>query len=360
MENKKNSHIFWGFCFFAFGATLYYTWNVLTPFIAGTIFAYLLAPLAARLERRGVKRAKASLLVLCPFILILIGIFAVLLPLLQREIITLIRDMPGYIVTLQHYAQDGITGLNMPYLQESFATLQQDWASHIPDAMRILSKTFAGLLNSTLVLLDFITTLIVMPIITYYMLKDWDRITAFISGLFPKSRADDLKGIFHELDRRISGFVRGQLIIGAVFSIFYGGALWAVGLKHGLLIGIITGFFSFIPVVLYAIGFVISILLALYQFSDWVPVMNVALIFIAGALLENMFLVPKLVGNKVGLNPAWVLLALFVGGALFGFVGLMFAIPVGAAIAVLLNYLLSEYKKSAYYQHQKLPRKPGK
>lgn len=325
------------------------------PFIWSAIFAYLLSPLITKLEAKKVNRTIAALLVVTPFVIVCWLAFILLIPFLQREFFSFLSDFPNYIIALQEFIEQFLHEKKIPYLQESWTQIKSEWTKYIPSLLGYVSQGMSGIAYTASMLANTLLNLILIPILTYYFAKDWQKILNFISNLFPQHNAKALQEIFTKIDYKVSGFIRGQLIISIIFSIFYAFGLWLVDLPHGILIGILTGFFSFIPVIVILLGFLASLLLAIFQVDTSYTLWGVLIIFGVGQLLENLILIPKFVGSKVGIQPIWVLFALFAFGSVFGFIGLLFAVPLAAIFGVFITYLIDEYLKSDYYISRKPP-----
>ena len=206
-----------------------------------------------------------------------------------------------------------------------------------------------GIWRSGMALFNFLSLLFVTPVVAWYLLRDWDRIVAKVDQWLPRPYAEEIRGQMEEIDKRLAGFVRGQAMVCFFLAAFYGTGLTALGLNYGLVVGVVAGLISFIPYVGSVTGFVLSMLLALVQFDNPWWIGAVAGVFIVGQAIEGNFLTPKFVGGRVGLHAVWVILALFAFGALFGFVGVLVAVPVAAVIGVLTRYLLQRYLESRYY-----------
>jgi predicted PurR-regulated permease PerM len=229
------------------------------------------------------------------------------------------------------------------FIQENVGTLVKQGASWI-------GTVLSGVWASGQALLSILSLLVITPVVAFYLLLDWDRMVAKVDNLLPRDHRDAIHGILVDIDTAVAGFVRGQGTLCLVLGLFYGISLTLAGLNFGLLIGLFAGFISFIPYVGSITGLILSVGVALVQFwPDWIPVAIVAGIFFAGQFLEGNILQPKLVGERVGLHPVWVMFALFAFGALFGFTGLLVAVPAAAAIGVVVRFALARYKDSELY-----------
>jgi predicted PurR-regulated permease PerM len=207
----------------------------------------------------------------------------------------------------------------------------------------------AGIMAGGMAVASFFAFLFLMPIVAFYMLVDWPKLTRKVTELLPKSRKDQIGDLLGQIDRTLAGFIRGQLTVCVVLGLFYGIGLTLIGLRFGFLIGLTAGFLTIMPYVGSTTGLVLSTAVAWFTTHDWGMVGEALLVFVIGQILEGNFLTPKLVGENVGLHPLWVIFALLAGGAVAGFVGMLVAVPVAAVIGVMVRFFLQEYKKSAYY-----------
>lgn len=326
--------------------------DILLPFVAGMAVAYFLDPVADRLETLGLSRVLATTIITIVFFIILALSVLLLVPLVAGQALELIDAAPGYIDAAKVLAHDILDGPLKRFLpgdggsasSEAFAELRNK-------AMTYGASVLQGVARGGGALLNFMGLLFITPVVSFYMLNDWDRIVAYIDKLLPRQHADTIRKIAGEIDRVLAGFVRGMGTICVLLAIFYAVALGLAGLKFGLVVGIIAGLVSFIPFVGMAVGLVLSVALAIFQFLPAEPekVAIVFGIFITGQLLEGNVLTPKLVGQKIGLHPVWVIFGLLAFGSLFGFVGMLLAVPVAAAIGVVVRHFTGEYLKSPLY-----------
>lgn len=339
--------LFWT-AFFILSLVLVWLLNdILPPFVTGLAIAYLLNPVVTRWSRR-VPRGLASLLVLVFFAVIVAGIVGGLSPMIGRQAAEFFNSLPHYMQELQAWAQPIInktlarmelSGINNPLSEAgSVDTLLKGTRSVIP-----------SLWSGGKAIIGIGTFLVITPIVAFYCMRDWPLIVKKTDQLFPRDHTKDLRSIFHEFDIRLAGFVRGQLLVCVFLGTFYAVALTVIGLNYGLAIGVIAGLLSFIPYVGSTFGFVASVGVALIQFSGVEMPLIVIAIFFFGQFIEANFLTPKLVGERVGLHPVWVIFALMAGGSLFGFTGLLLAVPVAALLGVLVRHALVWYQHSEAY-----------
>ncbi len=315
--------------------------QVLLPFVAGFALAYLLDPLANRLERFGMNRAVATLFILGLFIVAVTTLLMVAIPIIGTEIATLIEMLPAYFERLQALVVDPkhpwlskIVGVGLSEAQRSSSELTSMGAGWLPDLL-------SSLWSDGRAMLSIFSLLVVTPIVTAYLVYDWNRMIAACSDAVPFAQRNTVRVLAREIDEKITGYLRGQAIICLILAAYYAIALRSFGLNHALLIGLVTGLIGFVPYLGSLTGLLLSVSVAIVQFGPtWTPVLVVVGIFFIGQSLADYVLVPYLVGSKVHLNPVWLIFALFAFGYLFGLVGLLIAIPVSAAIGVLVRFAL--------------------
>ena len=317
--------------------------QVLLPFVAGMALAYLLDPLANRLERIGMNRAAATLLILGLFILGVITLLMIAIPILGAEIATLMENLPAYIkrahalvVDPSHPWLSKIIGAGLIEAQHSSGELASMGASWLTDLLRSLWSDGRALIS-------IFSLLLVTPIVTAYLVYDWNRIIAAVDNSVPATQRNTVRALAREIDDKIAGYLRGQTMICLVLGAYYAIALWSLGLNHALLIGLVAGLIGFVPYLGALTGLLLSVGVALAQFGPiWGPVLIVVGIFLVGQSVADYVLAPYLVGSKVHLNPVWLIFALFAFGYLFGFVGLLIAVPLAASIGVLVRFALKQ------------------
>ncbi|MHA1559886.1 MAG: AI-2E family transporter [Alphaproteobacteria bacterium] len=327
--------------------------SILLPFVAGMVLAYLLDPLAGWLQRRGLNRLMATLVILLVFVILFVGALLLLIPVLIDQLVGLVDRLPQLIADLQALVQSLLESDLAGYLGIDANELPEQVAGFVGSGANWLSDLLGSVWSGGQALLSILALIVITPVVAFYLLYDWDRITSAIDELLPRQHAGTVREIGRDMSRVISGFVRGQGLVMVILGGFYAIALAAIGLNFGLLIGILAGLLSFVPFVGTATGFVASVGVALAQFvpdGDWVWVLVTACIFVAGQLLENYYLQPKLIGNQVGLHPVWLIFALFAFTLLFGFVGTLVAVPAAAMVAVLLRFAIKQYRASPFYE----------
>jgi predicted PurR-regulated permease PerM len=324
--------------------------EILLPFVAGIALAYLLDPLANRLERLGLTRLIATLVILSLFVIGTSVVIFLTAPFLVRELVAFFENSPAYVRRLQVLTSDPtrpwlrkLIGEGLGHAEQSlgeFATLAATW----------LSSVVRSVWSGGQALISLFSLAIVTPIVACYVLHDWHRMVAAIDGWVPPAHRDTVRALAHEVDSTVGGFVRGQGAICLILSLAYALALTLIGLNHGLLIGIVAGVISFIPYLGSVTALVVSMCVAIAQFwPSWPQISLVAATFVVGELLADYLLSPYLVGRSVNLHPVWLMFALFTFGYLFGFPGLLIAVPLGGAAGVLMRFALRRYLASSLY-----------
>ena len=328
---------------------LYVLRGVLLPFVAGMAIAFFLDPLADRLERAGLSRTAATALITGTFFLVLVVLAVILLPLIQEQVVAFVHRVPTYVDTLNERLHPLVVELKRKLSKGDMEKLRTSVGEHAGDAVTWALNLIKRLLTGGLAIINLLSLLFITPIVTFYLLRDWDHMVAKVDSWLPREHAPAIRERVAEINRTLSGFLRGQATVCLALGAFYGIGLSLVGLDLGLVIGLGAGIFSFIPYLGAITGFVTGISLALAQTQSWELPAMVAGVFFAGQMLEGNVLTPKLVGGKVGLHPVWIMFALLAGGGLFGFVGLLLAVPVAAVIGVLTRSALKRYLRSSLY-----------
>ncbi|HUH48606.1 MAG TPA: AI-2E family transporter [Mycoplana sp.] len=330
--------------------------SILLPFVAGMALAYFLDPVADRLERFGLSRTMATVVILVAFLILFSLSLMIVIPLLATQASDLLSKLPGYLAQLQSLVTSFDPDILPPWISSQMGTIKQGFAGVLAEGAGLLGTIFKQIWNSGLALVDIASLLIVTPVVAFYLLLDWDRMIAKVDSWVPRQHVESVRQIADEMNTAIAGFVRGQGSICIILGLFYGIGLTAVGLNFGLLIGLFAGMISFVPYVGSMVGLVLSVGVAVVQFwPDYLWIGAVIAIFFSGQFIEGNILQPKLVGKQVGLHPVWLMFALFAFGALFGFVGLLVAVPAAAAVGVLVRFGLRRYLDSDLYHGQGNP-----
>ncbi|WP_119678193.1 AI-2E family transporter [Indioceanicola profundi] len=339
----------WLLVFLAFAAFIWLFSEMLLPFVAGMAIAYFLDPLADRLERLGAPRWMAATIVLLSFALVAILAFILVLPLVRSQIVQFAHAVPGWVAWIREEGIPRAVALAERLSPEEVERLKAAVSDYAGTAVGWVAGMLRGLLSGGVALFDVISILLITPIVAFYLLRDWDRLVGAVDGWLPRQHVETVREQAREVDDTLAGFVRGQATVCLVLGTFYAVALSLAGLQFGLVIGMTAGLLSFIPYVGSLVGFVASVGIAFFQYDELWRVGLVVGIFIFGQAVEGNFLTPKLVGERVGLHPVWVMFALLAGGSLYGFTGVLLAVPVAAVIGVLVRFLLTQYLSSSLY-----------
>lgn len=342
----------WGGVLAALLILLWLAWPILTPFLAAVVIAYLLDPLVTRIERLGAGRTSATALVTIAFALLTILALAIVVPLVVRQIPGLIEFAAGAIAHVVDRVRPVFDRLIDRAGGEGLGPLGQipGGADVAGQAVRWFAAVAAGLVSGGIALVNVLSLIFVTPVVVFYLLRDWWRIMAQIESWLPRDHAATIVGLVREMDERMAGFLRGQGLVCLFLGVFYAVGLAATGLRYGILVGMLSGLVTFIPYVGVLLGAATGISMAFFQFSDWWQIGAVIAVFAIGQFLEGNFVSPKLVGERVGLHPVWVMVALLVGGVVGGLVGVMLAVPAAAAIGVLARFMLGRYLASPLYR----------
>jgi len=341
---------FWIAILLAFIAVVVLLREVLLPFVAGMVLAYLLDPLANRLERLGMNRLLATLAMIVVVVLTIVAVLMVSIPIIVRELGSFIDNFPLYVRKLHDLATDP----SRPWLSKIVGDGLAEAERSFGELTTLASGWFGTFLHSIWsggrALISVLSLTIVTPIVACYLIYDWNGMIAAVDKWVPPANRDTVRALAREVDDTIGGFVRGQSALCLVLAVYYGAALWLVGLKHGAIIGFAAGLISFIPYVGTFCGLVVATCVAIAQFwPTWTMILLVPAIFVVGNSLSDYVLAPYLVGRRIGLGPVWIMFALFAFGYLFGFIGLLIAVPLAAAIGVLVRFALRQYYASPIY-----------
>ncbi len=336
----------WGVAAAVFLILLWLLGDVLLPFVLGGALAYLLDPLADRLQRAGLKRIWAVVIITLTALLALALSVLLLVPTLVSQAEALVEVAPSLFQQVTDWLM-----IRFPELAEEGSALRGQIGEVSATLQARAGELASTLLASVAGVVNLVLIVVIVPVVTFYLLLDWDRMVATIDDLLPRDHAPTIRRLAGECSDTLSAFIRGQALVCLILGAWYAVALALVGLNYGLVVGAVAGALTFIPYLGALIGGVLAIGLALFQFwGDWVWVAAVWAIFQSGQFVEGNFLTPKLVGDKVGVHPVWLLFALAAFGALFGFVGILVAVPVAAVIGVLVRFGIGLYKESRLYR----------
>ena len=352
--------VIWILLLCGFAYALYQLSSVLMPFVAGLTIGYLLDPLADRLERLGLRRLGATILILFLFLVAIVLLTIMLVPVLVHQFTALLDNLPGLASKLQdlilsgsrylqRYGGDALKrfGLNDGMTP---ADIQNSLGSMVGQGSAYLIGLLRSIWSGGQALFGLFSLVVVTPVIAFYILLDWKRMVAAVDGWVPLEHRDDVRSVARDIDAALAGFVRGQFIVSLFLGLWYGVGLTLIGLNFGFLIGMTGGLLSFIPYVGSLAVLIFSMIVALVQgWPDWSLMAFTFAVVASGQFLEGNVLSPNLVGASVGLHPVWIIFALLAFGTLFGFTGLMVAVPVAAAAGVILRFSLRKYLVSPLY-----------
>jgi predicted PurR-regulated permease PerM len=323
---------------------------VLTPFLMAALLAYLGDPLVDRLEAYKLSRTLAVSIVFSIIFLVLILVFILLMPMLESQLSYLFKSLPSHLVWVQQELLPSLAArfnlnpeaFNLDALRQS---ISQQWGA----GGSSLLKIFQSISDSSIVIMVWLANLVLVPVVTFYLLRDWDLLVARVHELLPRSKEPVIKKLAVESDLVLAAFLRGQFMVMIALGIIYSVGLKIVGLELALLIGMLAGLVSFVPYLGFIVGIVAAGVAMLLQTQDIMQLWPIFIVFGVGQALEGMLLTPVLVGDKIGLHPVAVIFAVLAGGQLFGFVGVLLALPVAAIIAVLLRHVHQQYLTSSLY-----------
>lgn len=342
--------IFWSTVIIALFAFIAAFKPILLPFVLAFAISYFLEPVIKFLNGHGLNRSVAALIILVLFFLVVGIIIAAILPIAYQELIDLSADLPTYKAKLFELIEPISDNFKNAIGQTNGAQLQDFFVQHVGTAADVGKQFVSSIWAGGQAFVHVISLLVITPIIAYFVMREWTRISDWIFELMPRDQKSTMTDLLKQIDQKVSGFVRGQLSVALVLGIVYAIALSIAGLKYGVLVGLIAGFLNIIPLFGSTVGLLAGTALAWFQTGDWVFTGTIAAIFLVGQIIEGNFLSPKLIGDSVGMHPLWIFFSLMAGGALFGILGMVIAIPVVAIAGVLIAFAISQYKTSRYYK----------
>ena len=333
------------------GVLVYLLAPILTPFVLAALLAYMGDPLVDRLERGRLNRTGGVVVVFVVLSLLVLAGLLVLVPLLERQLVALARLLPKVIDWLQDNALERIgTVLGWEPGSVDVGSLRNLVTANWQKAGGVLVSLLGNVSQSGLMLIAWLGNAVLIPVVAFYLLRDWDLLVERVRDLLPRAVEPTVTGLAGDCDAVLSEFLRGQLLVMGALALVYTVGLWLVGLDLALLIGVISGLVSFVPYMGFLLGIVMATVAALFQFQELLPLLFVAVVFGAGQALEGMVLTPMLVGDRIGLHPVAVIFSVLAGGQLFGFLGVLLALPVAAMVVVLLRHVHQGYLKSDLYE----------
>ena len=349
--NPERQAKLWLLIFALFGGLLWLLKPVLLPFVAGLVLAYFFAPVVNALEARKVPRWIGALAVMFGFLIIVALLVVLILPMISSQIGALINAVPGYIEKFRNAYLPWIEDWLTRFRPEDVEKLRDAAGQSAGEAAGLVSRLVRDIVSGSFAVIDGVALAIITPVTAFFTLRDWPRLVGIIDSLLPRRHYATIREQLDEIDKTLSGFIRGQALVCLALGTIYSTGLALTGLKYSAAIGVTAGVLSFIPYVGSLFGWISSLILALVQFQgDWAHIGSVVAVFLGGHFLEAYVLTPKLVGHRVGLPPIWILFALITGAKLMGFTGVLIAVPSAAVLGVLARFFARRYRASALYQ----------
>nr|WP_244532756.1 AI-2E family transporter [Phyllobacterium sp. CL33Tsu] len=349
-SSVRRQAVFWTAALLFLGLFLYMFSSILLPFVAGMVLAYFLDPVADRLQRLGLSRLLATVVILVLFIVTFALLLIILVPVLASQMSDFIARLPSYVARLQELIANRDSQWLKNFIGVDASVIRNSLDSLLQQGAGFLTTLLQSIWSSGKTLIDVFALFVVTPVVAFYMLLDWDRMVSKIDNLVPRQHVYTIRAIARDMNKAIAGFVRGQGTVCLLLGVIYAVGLTIVGLNFGLLIGLFAGLISFIPYVGSLVGLVVALGVAMVQFwPEWGHILGVAIAFGVGQFIEGNILQPKLVGSSVGLHPVWLMFALFAFGTLLGFTGMLIAVPTAAAIGVLVRFMIGRYQQSPLY-----------
>lgn len=341
--------VLWLSVFAIVAVLVYLLRGALLPFIAGMAVAYLLDPVADRMERWGFPRWLASLLIVGTFIIAFVSVLVVLMPTIIDQLTRFVANVPDLVRTLTSEGQGLLRRLRGNLTASQAKEVNDALSGYAGQLASWLANLAGQVVSGGAALFSVVSLVLIMPVVAFYLLRDWDLIVAQLDTLLPQRGGDAIRTVIREIDDRLSGFVRGQAMVCMLLGAWYAIGLTVIGLNYGLAVGLGAGMLSIIPFVGNIVGLGASLAIALTQFDGWTEAALAAGVFLSGNLLEGNFISPKIVGDRVGLHPVWLLFAVIAGGTVLGITGALLAVPAAAAIGVIVRFLIQEYRESPLY-----------
>jgi predicted PurR-regulated permease PerM len=348
--STQRQAVFWVVATVVLLCLLAYLRDILLPFVLGAAIAYFLDPVADRLQAAGLSRLFSTIIIVIAFVMILLTGALFLLPLLLEQLAGLITKLPAYIQSARDIVMAFTQEWLGDFIDKTDGRIGEAAANLIDKVTNMAGQLVGSVWSGGMALVNTFALLLVTPVVVFYLLLDWDRMVSNIDNFLPRDHAATIRRLAQDIDEVLSGFVRGQLTVLLILGLIYVVGLTLVGLNFGLLIGMGAALLSFVPYIGPLVGLVIGGIVAIVQFgSDWVPIAAVAGVFLGGQIIEGNVLSPLIVGDRVRLHPVWLIFALFVFAYIFGFVGMLLAVPMAAAIGVLVRFGLQQYQTSPLY-----------
>ncbi len=341
--------VFWVVVLSLLAFFIYAVKAILLPFVVGILVAYFLDPAADRLERWGCSRTLATLIITVLFFTGMILILVALLPALYNQFSSLLAELPALWRDVRELVESEVRRLTGDFAPEEMAKAKQAVSDASSGMVTTVREVTLDALRSGFALVNLLSLIVITPLVSFYLLRDWDRLVTYVDTLLPRDSAPIIREQVIKIDHTISGFVRGTLNVMLILGLFYAISLSLIGLDYAILIGLFGGFMIIIPYLGTFLSGVAAVGMAMLQFDSIAAIIAVFAVFAAGQMLEGYILTPKLVGDKVGLHPLWLIFGMLAGATLLGFVGVFLAVPVTAVIGVLVRFAIEQYRQSDYY-----------
>jgi predicted PurR-regulated permease PerM len=345
----------WGRTLFWIGAVVLAAYalnrlsSILLPFVMGSAIAFLLDPFVNRLDRLRVPRPVGSILVLFVFLALIVAFILLLVPLLETQVVTLVGHFPAYLALARDELDHFLALLQDRLDADQVARLRDAASDKVGDILSSTGKIITSLLTGGVAVANVLSLIFITPIVAFFLLRDWEVLLATIDSLLPREHAATIRAQARLIEQTLSGFLRGQASVCLLLGVYYGLGLTIIGLDFGLVLGLVCGALIFIPFLGGITGGLLSVGLGFAQFGSWHKPLAILVLFVVGQTLEGNIITPKLVGDRVNLHPVWLIFSLLAFGALFGFVGVLIAVPIAAVIGVLVRFALTRYLLSPLY-----------
>jgi predicted PurR-regulated permease PerM len=351
--HRNNLHLrFWGLAFLGFMLVIWLLKPMLLPFVMALALAYFLNPPTEALCRRGLSRSLAAGTIILSAILIVTLVLFLIVPVLEAQISAFIGAAPDYAAALRARVLPWLMQLAERLSPEDLQRLQTAAGDHAGEMVTWVGQFLRTVLSGGFAIFDILALIFITPLVAFYVLRDWSKLTSLIDRALPRPYYETIRTQLREIDQTLAGFVRGQALVCLTLATLYAGGLSIIGLEYGAAIGLTAGLLSFIPYVGTAFGWITSLMLGALQFGALDKLGLILTVFAFGQILEGYFLTPKLVGDRVQLHPVWIIFGLFAGASLFGFLGMLIAVPVSAVIGVLCRFGMKTYQASGFYLGQ--------
>jgi predicted PurR-regulated permease PerM len=351
--------LFWAGALALFFLLLHLLAGMLLPFVAGFAIAYMLVPVVARFKRWGVPQSLAALISLLLFILALAAVVILIVPVIEVQAAQLTRNAPNVVAFVREQVQALLDRAQRDLPPEDMERMRGMVGSWTGTALTWAAGLAQSILSQGFAIANIVTLLLITPLVAFFAMRDWDAILAKIDSLFPRPYAPTIREQLRLIDQTISGYIHGQALVSLIVGVYYAVALSIAGLQFAIILGIVVGILSFVPYLGEATGVVLAVGLGAMQFGSWTMVLIIGAIFLAGHLVSSDYLQPKLVGSRVHLHQMWVIFALLAFGTLFGFLGILLALPAAAVTGVLVRFAVGRYLASSLYDPRRAKRKVG-